>query len=311
MICAWIQNVNCVDASSRISPLALNPFRKEFGRASRASRGIPLTSDNFDVICQSIGGAKTMKRLAVQNAKMKSMFFRSARGAAVHRCGGRADARQSRCIRAHPSSIEFAASQETEFARQPSERSLEGCICDAQNIWFAYDPNNRSVIVGPARANQVQLVHGSSMTVPQLMEEGGVATIDEESYDGSRWFRRDRGIERIRTSSIDRVAADTRDVHLCRRRFKRSCAAASLPTCGVILSGGPHDQLRCNQSRQSLRGARLVRPCRKRWLAWDPNSRVSAQASRWLAVRRSERLPAWCNVARAAAARGRHGTNAS
>ncbi len=70
----------------------------------------------------------------------------------------------------------------------PSVHSRDS-IATIKNIRWAVQ--GTTVMVGPMRASQVALVHGSNMTVPELLEKGGVATLHEESYDGRNWFIRD------------------------------------------------------------------------------------------------------------------------
>jgi hypothetical protein len=67
-----------------------------------------------------------------------------------------------------------------------------------QFVFFAYDPDEKAVIIGPSKTNQVffdrigQPVRG---TVPEVLEYGGQITILEALYDvpgkGPTWLRAD------------------------------------------------------------------------------------------------------------------------
>lgn len=64
-----------------------------------------------------------------------------------------------------------------------------------RNILYVYDRARKSVVVGPVKLNQVNRssTSGGSVPVPQLLEEGGVAMIEERSFDGGKtWYRRDQ-----------------------------------------------------------------------------------------------------------------------
>jgi len=63
-----------------------------------------------------------------------------------------------------------------------------------KKILFAYEPNRESVVIGPVKLNQVNQswIDAGSVTVPQLLEVGGVVAIREKSTDGGvTWRRRD------------------------------------------------------------------------------------------------------------------------
>lgn len=61
-----------------------------------------------------------------------------------------------------------------------------------KRIVFHYDPRTETVVVGPVKLNQKQQdwINIGSQTVPELMEHGGVVTINERSRDGGRTWRR-------------------------------------------------------------------------------------------------------------------------
>lgn len=88
---------------------------------------------------------------------------------------------------------------------QPPSVHSRDSVATLRNIRWAVQGAN--AIVGPMRANQVALVNGTSSTVPELLEFGGIASIYEESYDGQRWFRRD-----LRRSARDGVQYRVRRV---------------------------------------------------------------------------------------------------
>ena len=60
-------------------------------------------------------------------------------------------------------------------------------------IFFAYEPFTQSVVIGPAKTNQVFFdddMRPITGTVPEVLEYGGRITVVEE-WNGSRWRRRD------------------------------------------------------------------------------------------------------------------------
>lgn len=66
-----------------------------------------------------------------------------------------------------------------------------------EGILFAFDPANKSVVIGPVILNQVFLLQGRPVrgTVPQVLEEGGRIGIVERKVVGSnplyKWWRAD------------------------------------------------------------------------------------------------------------------------
>ena len=75
----------------------------------------------------------------------------------------------------------------------PSAHSTDA-VASLKNIWFAYDRENQSVVVGPLRLNQVQQswITGANTTVPGIHEFGDVVTVREVSSNkGKTWRRRD------------------------------------------------------------------------------------------------------------------------
>lgn len=59
-----------------------------------------------------------------------------------------------------------------------------------RTIFYAYEPANRSVIIGPVKldfiGNDVQPAKG---TRPELLEEGGDANVQQVQLSGGRWVR--------------------------------------------------------------------------------------------------------------------------
>jgi hypothetical protein len=53
-------------------------------------------------------------------------------------------------------------------------------VASLKNIWFVFDPQSRSVIVGPVKLNgSVRLSGSNRTTVPALQELGGVAVVTD------------------------------------------------------------------------------------------------------------------------------------
>ena len=50
-------------------------------------------------------------------------------------------------------------------------------VATLKNIWFVFDPANRSVIVGPLKLNGSRLEGSDRKTVPSLHELGGAAVV--------------------------------------------------------------------------------------------------------------------------------------
>lgn len=61
-----------------------------------------------------------------------------------------------------------------------------------KTILFAYEPSRHGVVVGPVRLNtRANLLLGGSTTVPELLEEGGTASIREKQIGfrkGDEWI---------------------------------------------------------------------------------------------------------------------------
>jgi hypothetical protein len=84
----------------------------------------------------------------------------------------------------------------SEPGEPPSVHSTDN-VASLKNIWFSFDPANRSVVIGPLKLNQVAEKYQAvrmvgRTTIPELHEFGGVASIREIQYAGSNlWFRQD------------------------------------------------------------------------------------------------------------------------
>lgn len=95
-----------------------------------------------------------------------------------------------------------------------------------KNILYVYDPASRTVVIGPVRLNQRNTVNGRRSTVPELLEIGGTARIEEERYQHdstAQWFRRDR-----RRSPSKHKIYRTRTAHYKPRPFMRPALAAEV-----------------------------------------------------------------------------------
>jgi hypothetical protein len=73
----------------------------------------------------------------------------------------------------------------------PSVHS-SNAVATLKNILFSLNRSDESMVVGPVKLNMKtrNWITLGTTTVPQLMEHGGVAMIEEEKI-GSLWFRRD------------------------------------------------------------------------------------------------------------------------
>lgn len=50
-------------------------------------------------------------------------------------------------------------------------------VATLKNIWFVFDRQSRSVIVGPVKLRTSSLTSSNRATVPELMEKGGTAVV--------------------------------------------------------------------------------------------------------------------------------------
>jgi hypothetical protein len=96
-------------------------------------------------------------------------------------------------------------------------------------LFFAYDVQRSSVVIGPAKTNQI-FVDGyglpKSGTVPGVLEYGGVIGIIEW-FRGGKWYRADlRSRRRIREENIP---LRQRDVKIAARPFMGPAYEAELP----------------------------------------------------------------------------------
>lgn len=93
---------------------------------------------------------------------------------------------------------------------QPPSAHTTG-FASLRSIFFAYDQQRHSVVVGPVLLNKRQsLIEPVDGTVPGTLEAGGTIRIPEESYDGLKWFtvtRRSKASsrkkKRIRLAKVD------------------------------------------------------------------------------------------------------------
>ncbi|MEM6468280.1 MAG: hypothetical protein AAF802_01840 [Planctomycetota bacterium] len=84
-----------------------------------------------------------------------------------------------------------------------------------RTIFFAYDKDRSSVVIGPVLLNQRKLtsIGPVNQTVPELLEFSGTVEIQEQSYDGLEWFaarRRIRSSNKPRHQRVRRVRVEQR-----------------------------------------------------------------------------------------------------
>lgn len=81
-----------------------------------------------------------------------------------------------------------------------------------EGITYHYDPVRKTVIVGPRKFNQRDIVAGkwTSGTIPQVLEEGGrIGIVEQQILAGGKWFRVDKRFrandkpKRVRTVAIE------------------------------------------------------------------------------------------------------------
>lgn len=78
-----------------------------------------------------------------------------------------------------------------------------------KRVFFALENDGLSIVIGPEKLNKVVIDGGgNSIRVPQLMEFGGTAIIEEESFDGRRWYRRDLRYGRRKYKQYRKRAAE-------------------------------------------------------------------------------------------------------
>lgn len=71
----------------------------------------------------------------------------------------------------------------------PSVHSRDA-VANLRNIQFAYEPGSHSVVVGSVKVQNVRrAAFRSASTVPQLMEFGGAALVDQVRFPGMQNFR--------------------------------------------------------------------------------------------------------------------------
>lgn len=60
---------------------------------------------------------------------------------------------------------------------EPPSVHTKDRVATLKNIWFVFDPANRSVVVGPLKLNGSRLEGSNRKTVPSLHELGGAAVV--------------------------------------------------------------------------------------------------------------------------------------
>lgn len=125
---------------------------------------------------------------------MKKAFFdRQKVQNALDRNTRRAMSRSLAFVRRRARSSLRRRKKTSEPGGTPSVHSKDP-VATLKNVLFAYDDRTKSGIVGPVKLNQKQKdwINPGTLTVPQIMEAGGVVTIEEVSLNGVRWTRRDK-----------------------------------------------------------------------------------------------------------------------
>jgi hypothetical protein len=62
---------------------------------------------------------------------------------------------------------------------EPPSVHSQDRVATLKNIWFVFDPRQRSVVVGPLKLNGSKLEGSDRATVPALHERGGVAVVKD------------------------------------------------------------------------------------------------------------------------------------
>lgn len=62
---------------------------------------------------------------------------------------------------------------------EPPSVHAQDRVATLKNIWFVFDPANRSVVVGPLKLNGSRLEGSDRQTVPSLHEFGGTAVVGQ------------------------------------------------------------------------------------------------------------------------------------
>lgn len=60
---------------------------------------------------------------------------------------------------------------------EPPSVHTKDRVATLKNIWFVFEPANRSVVVGPLKLNGSRLEGSNRKTVPALLELGGAAVV--------------------------------------------------------------------------------------------------------------------------------------
>lgn len=126
------------------------------------------------------------------DVKVKNLFFDTA---VVKRLLSDTERKGLSKIGAHLRTSMRSSLRRRKRVSQPGEPpSVHSSNPDAtlKKIFFAYEPATHGVVVGPVRLNQYNRNSkvGGSITIPELMEKGGVLSIVEKSTNDGRTWRR-------------------------------------------------------------------------------------------------------------------------
>jgi hypothetical protein len=97
-----------------------------------------------------------------------------------------------------------------------------------QFVFFAYDPSEKSVIIGPAKTNQIFFDQAGKPvrgTVPEVLEYGGQITILETELSPGNWQRADLRSRRRLAERPSRL----RTVNIAARPYMGPAFDAELP----------------------------------------------------------------------------------
>jgi hypothetical protein len=67
---------------------------------------------------------------------------------------------------------------------------------NVRTILFAMDPATDTMLIGPVKLNSAKRLRASNrLTVPELLEQGGTAEVDQYSPDGQEWMTLDLAVK--------------------------------------------------------------------------------------------------------------------
>lgn len=128
------------------------------------------------------------------NARLKRSFFdRAAVIAALGKARANALSKIGAYLQRRARSSMRRRKKSSAPGTPPSAHSADP-VATLKNIWFGYDDQTRSLVVGPVKINQVDFLNGQrgSGTVPQLQEFGGTRGVVEVQLRNGSWIRADQ-----------------------------------------------------------------------------------------------------------------------